>query len=120
LALGSGVNPFGTGVVRINGGTLGLPDTSVSLSNSFVFSGGSAIVSPYAGNSTLANATTSIFPSDGPASLDLSGLAGILSINGDMSGFQGLIDLGAGSGMLRLNSNSSAASDVNHGSAATH
>ena len=37
-----------------------------------------------------------------------------------MSGFSGTINLGAGSGMLRLNSNSAGSSDVNFGSATTH
>ena len=120
LALGATVNPLGTGVIRVNGGTLQLANASTFLSNSLLFSGSSAIVSPYTGNSTLANSTANTFASDGPASLDLSGLAGILSINGSMSDFSGLIDLGAGSGMIRLNSNSSGTGDVNRGSAAAH
>ncbi len=120
LVLGSATSPLGTGVVRLNGGTLQLPNAATFLTNSFVFSGNSAIVSPYAGNTNLPNATTNTFTSVGSASVDISGVAGILSINSPMDGFSGAINWGAGSGMLRLNATNSSATDVNRGSASTH
>ena len=52
--------------------------------------------------------------------LDLSGVAGILSINGAMDGFSGMLDFGAGGGQLRLNSNSSSSQDRNFGSAGAY
>ena len=120
LALGNATTSLGSGVVTLAGGTLSLPNATVFLNNSFVCSGTSAIASAYTGNSTIVNSTASTFSSSGPATLDLSSVAGILSINGAMSGFSGTINLGAGSGMLRLNSNSAGSSDVNFGSATTH
>ncbi len=113
-------SPLGAGEIRLAGGTLQLPGVATFLSNAMVFSGTSAIASVYGGNSTLVNSTTSTFSSDGEAAVHLGGLAGILSINGRMDGFSGTIDFGSSSGMLRLNSNSSGANDVNTGSAAAH
>lgn len=120
LAIGNTSTSLGTGLVTIGGGTLSLPSAGVFLANSFIFSGSSAITSAYAGNSTLANSTANTFSSSGPATVDLSGITGILSINGSMSGFSGTLSFGNGSGMLRLNSNSAGSSDVNFGSATTH
>jgi len=111
---------LGTGAITMTGGTLQLPNAATFLSNSFVLSGTSSIVSPYSGNSTILNSTASTLTSTGNATLNLSGLNGILSINGSMSGFAGTIAFGSSSGMLRLNSNSSGANDVNFGSAAAH
>jgi autotransporter-associated beta strand protein len=120
LALGNASTSLGTGLVTLAGGTLALPNATVFLNNSVVVSGASAITSAYVGSSTLVNSTASTFSSSGPATLDLSGVAGTLSINGAMSGFSGTINFGAGSGMLRLNSNTVGSSDVNFGSASTH
>ncbi len=112
--------PLGSGVIALTGGKLQLPNTSTFLSNSFVFSGSSAIASFYTGNSTIVNSTSSIFASNGAATVDLSGVAGLLSVNGSMSGFSGTISFGTGSGTLRLNSNSNGSADVNFGSANAH
>ena len=111
---------LGSGAIAMDGGTLQLPGTSAFLSNPMVFSGSSAIASSYGGNSTIINSTSSTFTSAGEATVSLQGLAGILSINGRMDGFSGTIAFGSSSGMLRLNSNSSGANDVNTGSAGTH
>ncbi len=116
LALGNATGLLGSGPVTMHGGTLRLPGTATFMANSFVISGSAAIASPYGGNSTILNSTASTL--GGSGSLDLSGLEGILSINGRMEDFSGSLSLGGSSGMLRLNSNSSAAADVNTGSAA--
>ena len=113
----SGTNPLGTGTITMNGGTLALPNASTFLPNSMVFSGNSVISSGFSGNSTIVNSTASTFSSNGQANVNLSGLNGILSINGSMSGFSGSLNLGAISGTVRLNSNSSGLNDVNLGSA---
>ena len=117
LALANAVGLLGTGPIFMKGGTLQLPGASAYLSNSMVFSGSSAISSSYSGNSTLVNSTAASFSSVGNATVSLSGLQGILSINGSMSEFSGSILFGSSSGMLRLNSNSLAGADVNRGSA---
>lgn len=121
FVLGSAVSPFGPGLVRIHGGSLQLANAATFLSNSFLFSGASALVSPYSGNSTLANSTANTFASTGPDTVvDFSGVAGIVSLNGRMDGFAGTLDWGSGSGMLRLNANSLASADVNLGSPVAH
>ncbi|NQX02976.1 autotransporter-associated beta strand repeat-containing protein, partial [bacterium] len=114
LSLTNTTSPLGSGVVVLNGGRLSLNATS--LSNSMVFAGSSAIAST-GGNSALLDSTTGSLSSSGSATVDLSGIAGILSINGPMSGFSGTLAFGTGSGMLRLSAGSTAA---NFGSAATH
>ncbi|MES2476549.1 MAG: autotransporter-associated beta strand repeat-containing protein [Verrucomicrobiota bacterium] len=115
----SGTSPLGTGPVHISGGTLRLPNEAIFLNNPLIFSNSSAIISPYTGNSTLVNSNVATLASVGDATVDLAGVAGILSINGDMSDFSGTLDFATSSGMLRLNSNTSANDDRNHGSAAT-
>ena len=120
LALASAATSLGTGVVTLSGGRLQLPNATVFLPNSLVFSGSSALASPYTGSSTLVNSTANTFSSDGPATVDLSGVAGILTLNGRMDGFSGTLDFGNGSGMLRLNGNTSVSADVNRGSASAH
>ncbi|WP_367873303.1 autotransporter-associated beta strand repeat-containing protein [Luteolibacter sp. Populi] len=120
IALTTTTGLLGSGPISMNGGTLQLPNAATFLSNPMVLTGTSSIVSPYSGNSTIINSTASALTSTGDATLNLSGLNGILSINGSMSGFSGTVAFGNSSGMLRLNSNSSAANDVNFGSAATH
>ncbi len=118
ISINSG-SALGAGVITINGGTLKLPNASTFLNNSMVFSGSSSIISSYSGNSTIVNTNTNTMSSNGNATVDLSGVSGILSINGDMSGFSGTLSFGSGSGTLRLNSNSSGSSDTNFGSAST-
>ncbi len=120
LSLGNPSTPLGTGPVHLAGGKLQLPGTPVFLSNPMVFSGSSAIASSNGGNSTLAGSTGSTVSSIGEADVDLGGVQGILSLNGPMAGFSGTISFGAGSGMLRLNANTSGSSDVNTGSARAH
>ncbi len=120
LSVANTNSPLGTGAIFLNGGALQLPNAAIFLANSMVFSGTSAIASSYGGNSTLVNSTASAFSSTGEATVLLDGVAGILSINGRMDGFSGTLDFGDGSGMLRLNSNSSGANDVNSGSAGAH
>ena len=115
LSVSNANSGLGTGPVAVNGGTLDLQ--AVTLPNAFVFTGSSAITTS-SGNSQIVGSTANTMTSSGSAALDLSGVKGILSINGDMSGFTGTIAFGTGSGMLRLNANSSGASDVNTGSAA--
>ncbi len=120
LALASGSALIGTSDIRLKGGTLSLPNASVFPSNSIVVSANSSISSAFSGNSTILNSTSSTLTSTGEPTLNLAGVNGILSINGSMTGYSGTIAFGSGSGMLRLNSNSSGSSDVNFGSAATH
>lgn len=120
LRLTNTSTPLGTSIVKMQGGTLQLPAVATFLSNPVVFSGTSSIASSYSGNSTIINSTASTFSSDGEATVLLNGLAGILSVNGSMSGFSGVIDFGSSSGMLRLNSNSAPANDVNFGSPDAH
>jgi autotransporter-associated beta strand protein len=112
--------PLGTGPVEMRGGTLQLPNSPTFLSNSLVFSGTAAIASAYIGNSTIVNSTAASFSSIGEATVQLNGLAGILSINGRMDGFSGTLAFGNSSGMLRLNSNSIGTNDVNTGSPNAH
>lgn len=116
----SGASPLGTGPVTITGGTLALPNAATFLPNSMIFSGTSAITSAFSGNSSFINTNTNTMTSSGSATVNLNGVTGILSINGDMSGFTGTLAFGSGSGMLRINSNSVGANDRNKGSAATH
>lgn len=118
LSLTNTSTPLGAGTVTINGGTLQLP-TAISLPNSIVFSGNSAIATS-GGNSAIISSTSSTLSSSSVASIDLSGVTTILSINGSMSGFSGTLAFGGSSGMLRLNSNGSGANDVNFGSSAAH
>jgi autotransporter-associated beta strand protein len=120
LNLANATGLLGSGSVTMNGGSLQLPNAATFLSNSFILSGTNSILSPYSGNSTILNSTASTLSSVGNATLNLAGLNGILSINGSMSGFGGTIAFGNSAGMLRLNSNSSGANDVNFGSAAAH
>lgn len=110
--------PLGSGAITVNGGTLSFP-SAIFLSNPMVFSGNSSITNT-GGNSAILNSTTGTLSSVGNAHIDLSGVEGILSINGAMGDFSGTLSFGAGSGTIRLNSNSSAAADVNFGSANTH
>ncbi len=98
------VSPLGTGPLTINGGTLHL--ASASLANSVVFTGECAITS--SGNVTIASSTTSTLTSVGAPVVNLSGLGGILTIGGDMSGFGGTLALGTSNGMIRLNGNTNA------------
>ncbi|GAA5118826.1 autotransporter-associated beta strand repeat-containing protein [Luteolibacter yonseiensis] len=118
LRLANTNTPLGTGVIAVNGGTLSFP-SAIFLSNSMVFTGNSRITNT-GGNSAILNPTTGTLSSVGNANIDLSGVEGILSINGPMDGFSGTLSFGSGSGTVRLNSNSSAAADVNFGSADTH
>ncbi len=118
LSLGNTNAPLGTGVITLTGGKLLLP-TAIFLSNSMVFSGSSAIATT-SGNSAILNSTTGTLSSVGSATVDLSGVNNILSINGSMSGFTGTFSFGAGSGTVRLNSNSSGSADVNFGSPNAH
>jgi autotransporter-associated beta strand protein len=111
---------LGSGPITLNGGTLRLPNAATFLSNSVIVSGSASIVSPYSGNSTILNSTSATLGSTSSAMLNFSGVSGILSINGRMDGFSGTIFFGGSSGMLRLNSNSSGANDVNTGSGAAH
>ncbi len=120
LALSNALGLLGSGNVGLKGGNLVLPNTATYLSNSMVVSANSSISSPYSGASTIINSTSSTLSSTGNPTLDLSGVRGILSVNGGMSGFAGTVSFGSGSGMLRLNSNSSGAADVNFGSASAH
>lgn len=119
LVLGNPTGLLGSGVITMSGGTLQLPNAATSLTNSMVFSGSSSIASLFSGNSSIVNSTAATMTSVGNALLNLSGLNGILSINGDMSGFSGTISWGSSSGMVRLNSNTSSSSDVNRGSSNT-
>ena len=114
VSISSTNSALGTGPVAMNGGTLALQ--AVTLPNAFVFTGTNAITAS-TGNSQIVGTTANTMSSVGNATLDLSGVAGLLSINGDMSGFTGTISFGAGSGTLRLNANTSYLSDVNTGSA---
>jgi autotransporter-associated beta strand protein len=115
LGLTNTSTPLGTGTITVNGGTLQFPN-AIFLSNSMVFSGNSAITST-GGNSSLLDSTTGTISSIGSATVDLSGLSTILSINGSMSGFTGTFSLGSSSSMLRLSAGSIAR---NFGSANAH
>jgi autotransporter-associated beta strand protein len=115
LSLSNTNTPLGTGTITMNGGTLQLP-SAIFLSNSMVFSGSSAIAST-GGNSALLDSTTGTITSSGNASVDLSGVTNILSINGAMSGFTGTFSLGASSAMIRLSAGGTA---MNFGSASAH
>lgn len=120
LALGNTTALLGGGAIRLMGGTLALPNAGTFLSNSVLVSANSAVSSPFSGNSTILNSTSNTLASSGEPTLSLAGVNGILSINGSMSNYSGMIAFGSGSGMLRLNSNSVGSNDVNFGSAATH
>ncbi|MEX1048893.1 MAG: autotransporter-associated beta strand repeat-containing protein [Akkermansiaceae bacterium] len=115
LSLTNTNSPLGTGIITVNGGTLLFPPETF-LSNSMVFTGSSALAST-SGNTAILNSTTGTMSSVGSANVNLSGIAGILSINGSMSSFTGTLSFGAGSGMLRLSAGSTAA---NFGSAGAH
>ncbi len=112
LQLSGAASPLGTGLVTISGGTLGLG--AVPLANSLRFTGSSAITSST--NVALATGAGATFTSSGTPTLNLSGLSGILTIEGNMAGFAGTLSMGAGSSMLRLNGTGS----FNLGSASTH
>ncbi len=120
LTLGSSDVGLGSGAVHLEGGTIALPNTATFLDNSFHATADSAIASTYGGNSTIVDDYAATFSSSGFPTLDLSGVDGILSIKGAMDGFSGTLDFAGGSGMLRLNSGSNGAEDVNFGSAAAH
>ncbi len=120
LILGNTTAGLGDGLVELAGGTLQLPSFSTFLDHSVLVTGNSAIASPFAGNSTLVDSYDETLSSTGFPTLDLSGVTGILSLKGAMDGFAGILDFGSGSGMLRLNSGTSAAADVNNGSAQAH
>jgi autotransporter-associated beta strand protein len=111
LSITSTTTGLGTGVVTVNGGTLNLQ--GVSLSNSMVFSGSSAITCN--SNSTIVSSTSNTMTSIGNATVNLSGVSGILTVGGDMSGFSGTLAFGNGSGSLRFNGTANA----NYGSAST-
>lgn len=118
LILGNSTGLLGTGDITMTGGTLQLPNTAISLNNSLVLSGTTAIIAPYGSASSIVNSATSTLTSIGNATLNLQGLTGILSINGDMSGFTGTLALGTSSGMIRLNPFNLGAAAV-YGSATT-
>lgn len=120
LAISGGSALLGSADIRLKGGTLALPADASFLSNSIVVSANSAISSSYGGNSTILNSTSSTLTSSGEPTLSLAGVSGILSINGAMGAYSGTIAFDSGSGMLRLNSNSSGSNDVNFGSASAH
>ena len=111
---------LGTGDITLSGGTLALPSSATFLDNSILVTGDSAISSSYGGNSTIADAFDATFSSLGSPLVDLSGVAGIISLKGSMSDFSGTLDFGGSSGMLRLNSGSLASQDVNFGSPQCH
>lgn len=120
LSLANTTAGLGTGGIELQGGTLQLPNSSTFLDNSMLITGNCAIASPYSGNSTIVDTYTATFSSTGTPEVDLSGVNGILSIKGSMSNFAGTLDFNGGSGMLRLNSGSSANNDVNFGSPTAH
>lgn len=111
---------LGSGTLQLAGGTLQLPSSSTFLDNSILVTADSAIISPNGGNSTVVDSYSSTLASAGFPTLDISGVAGILSIKGSMSAYSGTIDWGNGSGMLRLNSGTQASSDLNFGSPTAH
>ncbi|MGC3991194.1 MAG: autotransporter-associated beta strand repeat-containing protein [Chthoniobacteraceae bacterium] len=110
LAIGNSASTLGTGLVTISGGTLSLI-SGASLSNSFLITGNSKITST--GNVTIVSSISNTLSSSGSPTLDLSGISGILTVGGDMSGFAGTLSFGSGNGMLRLNGGTNA----NYGSA---
>ena len=112
LALVNAASPLGTGLVTIDGGTLALG--AVSLANSLRFAGDCALTS--SANVALANGAGATITSSGTPTLDLSGLGGILTLEGGMSGFAGTLSLGSNGAMLRLNGSGSS----NLGSASAH
>ena len=118
LILGNSTGLLGSGDITMTGGTLQLPNAAISLNNSLVLSGTTSIVTPYGGASNIVNSATSSLTSVGTATLNLGGLTGILSINGDMSGFTGTIAMGSSSGMIRLNP-FNLGTDATYGSATT-
>lgn len=120
LVLGNTTVGLGSGLVEMSGGTLQLPNAATFLDNSFLITGNCAIVSPYTGNSTIVDDYAETLASTGFPTVDLSGVAGFLSIKGGMDGFSGTLDLGSSSGTLRLNSGSDPNTDVNTGSPAAH
>ncbi len=120
LILTNSVVGLGTGLVEMSGGQLQLPGSATFLDNSFLITGDCAVASSYGGNSTIVDDYGATFASTGFPTVDFSGVAGILSLKGPMSGFSGTLDFGTGSGMLRLNSGTVAAQDVNFGSPAAH
>ena len=120
LQLANNTAGLGTGLIEIAGGTLGLPGSPTFLSNSLLITGDCAISSSYGGNSTIVNDFGATLSSTGFPTVDVSGVTGILSLKGSMTGFAGTLEFGAGSGMLRLNSGTSPSQDVNFGSSTTH
>ena len=120
LVLGNAIAGLGGGPVELQGGTLELPASATFIDNSVVVTGDCAVVSPYGGNSTLVDDYDESFSSVGTPTVDLAGVAGILSLKGPMDEFAGTLAFGAGSGTLRLNSGSDAAQDANSGSPAAH
>jgi autotransporter-associated beta strand protein len=118
LVLGNSSGLLGSGGIAMSGGTLQLPNAPVSLNNSLVLSGSVSILTPYSGAINIANSASSTITSVGNATLNLQGLGGILSINGDMTGFSGVMALGTSSGMIRLNP-FNLGPDATYGSAST-
>jgi autotransporter-associated beta strand protein len=112
LQLAGATSPLGTGLVTVSGGTLGLG--TVPLANSLRFTGNSSITS--AGNVALATGTGATITSTGTPTINLSGLGGIFTLEGNMAGFAGTLSLGSNGSMIRLNGNGSS----NLGSASTH
>ena len=111
---------LGTGLIELAGGTLALPSSANFLDNDILVTGDCAITSSYRGNSTIVDTFDATFSSTGFPTVDLSGVSGILSMKGSMSGFAGTLDFGSGSGMLRLNSGTVADDDLNFGSTQGH
>ncbi|MBB5350570.1 autotransporter-associated beta strand protein [Haloferula luteola] len=120
LILGNATAGLGSGPIELSGGTLELPSTATFLDSPILVTQNSAIASSYSGSSTLINSDTSTLTSMGFPTLDLSEVVGILSLRGPMDTFSGTLQWGAGSGMLRLNAGTTAATDINHGSSHTH
>ncbi|MBK1834172.1 autotransporter-associated beta strand repeat-containing protein [Roseibacillus ishigakijimensis] len=111
---------LGSSEVTLAGGTLALPGSATFLPNDLMITGDAAISSLYGGNSTIVDSFSHELRSTGFPTLDLSGVAGIISLRGAMDEFGGTIDFGSGSGMLRLNSGTNGSEDVNFGSAQAH
>ena len=111
----AGNSPLGNGPIHLGGGTLNI--LSGNLYNPMLFSGSSAIAT--GGNSAIVGSNASTMTSTGDATVNLSAVAGVLTVNGDMTGFSGTLDFGSGSGTLRLNWNGSPLDDRNFGSATT-
>ena len=120
LALADNRARLGTGRVEISAGTLELPSTAIFLPNSILITGDCAISSLHNGNSTLVDSNSATLSSIGFPHLDLSGVRNMLSLRGAMHDFSGTISFGAGSGILRLNSGTNVADDLNFGSPSAH